>query len=135
MRKVQTIVRKILTPVSVDLGIAQVELLYNFNAIIALEEALGGLDKFQAFLTSLQPTKDADGKVIAEAKMGPSALRMLVWAGVQHQMPGTSQAEIGALMAMENVEIIAKAVVTAMGAHFEARSETAAPENPTQAVA
>lgn len=94
--------------VAVDLGHAEVSLKFDWNAIAALEE-YGGL-------TAIMGAKQKDGSVIPGiVSVKPAtATRILVWAGVQHQMPGLSLQDIGNMMDMENSKAILDAIVSAL---------------------
>jgi hypothetical protein len=99
-------------PVPVNLGRAEVLLKFDWNAIAALEEQSG------RSLSDLLGSKGADGTFTPGqvTKTPASVTRLLVWAAVQHQMPGASVADIGSLMTMEQGPAISAALMAALGA-------------------
>ena len=89
-------------PVKVNLGKAEVELKFDWNAVAALEEKTG------------KSMPDC----LADLKAKPfSTSRLFVWAGIQHQMP-VSIEEAGALMDFRQTRQIAEAIAAAVSAQF-----------------
>lgn len=109
--------------VNIQLGTVEASLKFGWNAIALLEETTGKP------LTDLIGYKDRE---TGEAHPGDiskvpfSSLRLLVWAGIHHQMPLTVN-EVGDLLDNCDVKSIGESVTKALGAQL-AKPASLAPE-------
>lgn len=117
--------------VHVDLGEAEVDLRYDFNARAALLEVLTPAD-FKRFEKASKAT-DPDAMA---AKFPLASIIKFVWAGTQHEEDAPTLKELGAWIHESKLPEILAAAMDAMEKHgFAPKSdggETAKAENPTQ---
>lgn len=134
--------RNILKPVPVDLGGAQVELKYDWNAVAEIQESMGGLDVFAGANdpNKTQEENAAESAAQMESLMrrsGAKHIRTFVWAGVLHMLPGITAIEVGQMMDFDRMADIGAAVTKAMAEHIGggAKGDAEKPANPPGPVA
>lgn len=117
--------------VHVDLGEAEVDLRYDFNARAALLEVLTPAD-FARFADAAKATEPEQ----MAAKFPLASIIKFVWAGTQHEEDAPTLKELGAWIHESKLAEILAAAMDAMEKHGfvpkpDAGGETKA-ENPTQ---
>jgi hypothetical protein len=90
--------------VRVNLGGRFRYLRYDFNALIALEEALG---------VPISQWKD-----IINEQMGVRTLRTLVWAGLLHEDENLSERDVGAVLDITKIDDLSEKVLEAVELAF-----------------
>lgn len=118
--------------VHVDLGEAEVDLRYDFNARAALLEVLTPSD-FARFADAAKATEPEQ----MAAKFPLASIIKFVWAGTQHEEDAPTLKELGGWIHESKLAEILAAAMDAMEKHGfvpkpDAGGETAKAENPTQ---
>lgn len=108
--------------VPINLGAATVNLLFNWNALAMLEEQTGlgiteilGYEVTKSGAPIKKDTPEGDRVRIPGmiSKSPARMIRALIWAGIQHEMPGLSLNDVGEMMNFENIGDISESIAAA----------------------